>query len=83
MEKNEQSLFDLIKKKCQDLKITDYEGGQTHSNDLLELRYLGALIAYYEAGLEMREFAIAQIINSSENNTTSKISYVQSISKTK
>lgn len=56
-------MLDLVQKKCNELKITDYVGGGHINPDHKQVRLLGALIAYYETGVEMRDLSINELIN--------------------
>ena len=47
-------LLHLLEKKCEELRITDYIGGNKVNPEHKDVKLLGALIAYYEAGMKMR-----------------------------
>ena len=63
MHTEEARMLDLVQKKCEELKITDYVGGGHINPEHKQVRLLGGLIAYYEAGVEMRDLSIAELIN--------------------
>lgn len=56
-------MLDLVEKKCKELRITDYVGGGHVNPEHKQVRLLGSLIAYYEAGVQFRDMAITQLIN--------------------
>jgi hypothetical protein len=54
---NSQELFDLIFKKCQDLKILTYES-ENHADESNGAKLIGSLIAYYESDVQMKSKTI-------------------------
>lgn len=57
-------MFKLIKQKCDQLKITSYEGGNKQIVDHEDVRLIGCLIAYYESEMVWKERAIKLLIHS-------------------
>ncbi len=73
-------MLDLVQKKCKELRITDYVGGDHINPDHKQVRLLGALIAYYEAGVEMRDLSIAELINAlPEGKDTQRVKDIEGV----
>lgn len=54
---NPKEPFDLIFKKCQDLKILTYES-ENHADESNGAKLIGSLIAYYESEMYMKLKAV-------------------------